>query len=92
MVPVTVLSLVLGTGLSVAPISNADIISDLYDFVSGSALGVIRTSIFLLRAVGLTAVGMLADVDLFDEPFLLLSVVAAVMHTVLPILATNQAR
>jgi predicted MFS family arabinose efflux permease len=86
-VPLAALSVVLGTRLGIAPVSNAYIISVLPDPVTGSAWGVIRTTLFLLGAGGSTVVGAMADAGLFDESFLLLAAltgVAALLFTLLP--------
>lgn len=91
--PIAILSLVLGSRLGIAPVSNSYIISPLPNSATGPAWGVIRTSFFLLGAAGSTVVGALADANLFDEAFLLLAVltsVAAVLYLFLPAEASVQ--
>jgi predicted MFS family arabinose efflux permease len=86
-VPVAVLSLLVGTRLGIAPVSNAYLIAILPDKVTGTAWGILRTIFFLIGATGSTAVGAMADADLFDESFFVLAaltVVAAVLYALLP--------
>ncbi|MFB6117495.1 MFS transporter [Halosegnis sp.] len=73
-----VVSLLLGTRLAVAPVTNAYIIDTLPDDVTGTAWGTLRTGFFLLAATGSTVVGAMADAGLFAEAFYLLAVVTAV--------------
>ncbi len=68
----------LGMRLSVGPISNAYIVSLLPPGVRGTAWGAVRTAFFMVGAFGSTAVGAMADYDLFTEAFLLLAVLTAV--------------
>jgi predicted MFS family arabinose efflux permease len=85
--PLAVLSVVLGTRLAIAPVSNAYVIAVLPDAVTGTAWGTLRTAFFLLGATGSTVVGAMADRALFDEAFYLLAVVtaaAAVLYAFLP--------
>lgn len=86
-VPVAALSLLIGTRLGVAPVSNAYVIAVLPDPVTGTAWGVLRTGLFLLGATGSTVVGAMADAALFDESFLLLAALtatAALLYARLP--------
>jgi len=86
-VPVAALSLLLGTRLGVAPVSNAYVIAVLPDAVTGTAWGALRTALFLLGAAGSTVVGAMADADLFDESFFLLAALtaaAALLYALLP--------
>jgi predicted MFS family arabinose efflux permease len=78
LVPLAALSVVLGTRLAIAPVSNAYIIAVLPDAVTGTAWGTLRTAFFLLGATGSTVVGAMADSQLFDEAFLLLALVTAI--------------
>lgn len=85
--PLAALSVVLGTRLAIAPVSNAYVIAVLPDAVTGTAWGTLRTAFFLLGATGSTVVGAMADRQLFDEAFLLLAAVtavAAVLYAFLP--------
>ena len=77
----------LGMRLSIGPISNAYIVSVLPAEVRGTAWGTVRTGFFVVGAFGSTAVGSLADADLFTEAFLLLAgvtAVAGVVYATLP--------
>jgi predicted MFS family arabinose efflux permease len=81
------LSLLVGSRLGIAPVSNAYIIAILPDSVTGTAWGTLRTAFFLIGATGSTAVGAMADADLFDESFFLLAAltaVAALLYALLP--------
>lgn len=85
--PVAVLSFLVGSRLAIAPVSNAYVIAVLPDAVTGTAWGVLRTAFFLLGALGSTLVGAMAERGLFDESFLLLAAltgVAAVLYAFLP--------
>jgi len=87
LVPLAALSVVIGTRLAIAPVSNAYIIAVLPDAVTGTAWGTLRTAFFLLGATGSTVVGVMSDAELFDEAFLLLAAVtaaAAVLYAFLP--------
>jgi predicted MFS family arabinose efflux permease len=87
LVPLAALSVVIGTRLAIAPVSNAYVIAVLPDAVTGTAWGTLRTAFFLLGATGSTVVGVMSDAELFDEAFLLLAVVtaaAAVLYAFLP--------
>jgi MFS family permease len=86
-VPLALLSVVVGTRLAIAPVSNAYVIAVLPDSVTGTAWGSLRTGFFLLGATGSTVVGAMADGLLFDEAFYLLAAltaVAAVLYAFLP--------
>lgn len=77
----------LGMRLSIGPISNAYIVSVLPAEIRGTAWGAVRTGFFVVGAFGSTAVGSLADADLFTEAFLLLAgvtAVAGVVYATLP--------
>ncbi len=85
--PIAVLSVVVGTRLGIAPVTNAYIIAVLPDAVTGSTWGSLRTAMFLVSATGSTFVGLMADSGLFDEAFLALAAVtgvAAVTYALLP--------
>lgn len=77
----------LGMRLSVGPISNAYIVSLLPPGVRGTAWGAVRTAFFMVGAFGSTAVGAMADYDLFTEAFFLLAgltAIAGVIYLFLP--------
>ena len=85
--PVAVLSVLLGSRLAVAPITNAYIIAVLPADVQGATWGTLRTGFFLLGAGGSTLVGAFADRGLFDEALYLLAALtglAAVLYAFLP--------
>jgi predicted MFS family arabinose efflux permease len=87
LVPVALLSFVLGTRLGITSVTNAYVIAVLPDAVTGTAWGVLRTLFFLLGAGGSTVVGAMADADLFAESFYLLAgltALAAVCYAFLP--------
>ncbi|MFC6875060.1 MFS transporter [Halobellus marinus] len=77
----------LGMRLSVGPISNAYIVALLPTEIRGTAWGALRTGFFIIGSFGSTAVGALADADLFAESFFLLAGltgVAGVVFVFLP--------
>lgn len=83
----TVVVALLGMRLSIGPISNAYIVSVLPAEIRGTAWGTVRTGFFIIGAFGSTAVGSLADANLFTEAFLLLAgltAVAGVIYAFLP--------
>jgi predicted MFS family arabinose efflux permease len=85
--PVAALSVVLGTRMAIAPVSNAYVIAVLPESVTGTAWGTLRTGFFLLGAAGSTVVGAMADADFFDEAFFILAgltALAAVFYAILP--------
>ncbi|MFB6206482.1 MAG: MFS transporter [Haloglomus sp.] len=86
-VPLAVLSAVIGTRLAITPVTNAYVIAVLPDDVTGTAWGTLRTALFLLSSTGSTVVGAMADRELFNEAFILLAIataVAAVLYAFLP--------
>lgn len=77
----------LGVRLAIGPISNAYIVSVLPSEIRGTAWGALRTGFFIIGAFGSTAVGSLADADLYTEAFLLLAGVtgvAGIVYATLP--------
>ncbi len=76
--PLLVVTLVVGTRLGYAPVSNAYMIAVLPDAVRGKAWGIIRTVFFLVGSLGSTVVGVMADAGYFDEAFFLLAAVSGV--------------
>jgi predicted MFS family arabinose efflux permease len=86
-IPIAILSVLVGIRLGIAPVSNAYIIAILPEEVTGTAWGILRTAFFLVGATGSTAVGVMADADLFDEAFFLLAALtaaAALLYATLP--------
>lgn len=74
------------------PIAFSYTIRALPDEVQASGLGLLRTVYLLVGAFGSTAVGVLADADLFDGAFFLLSglaLLSAVLGALLPRPASN---
>lgn len=81
------LSVLASAQLAFWPIVFAYVTRALPDTVQGSGFGLLRTAFLYLAATGPVAVGALADVDLFDEAFLLLAgttVVTMLLATQLP--------
>jgi predicted MFS family arabinose efflux permease len=78
LVPLLVVTLVVGSRLGYAPVSNAYMIAVLPDAVRGKAWGIIRTVFFLFGSLGSTVVGVMADAGYFDEAFFLLAAVSGV--------------
>jgi predicted MFS family arabinose efflux permease len=76
--PLLAVTLVVGTRLGYAPVSNAYMIAVLPDAIRGSAWGLMRTAYFLVGSLGSTVVGVMADGDLFEEAFFVLAAVSAV--------------
>ncbi|SDY18649.1 Sugar phosphate permease [Halobellus clavatus] len=86
-VPLVVIVLLLGMRLVVGPVANAYIVALLPADVRGTAWGAIRTSLFVVGAFGSTAVGAMADHDLYTAAFVLLAVltaIAGVIYAYLP--------
>lgn len=87
LIPLGVLTVLLGSRLAINPVSNAYIIAVLPDAVQGTAWGFLRTTFFLLAATGSTVVGALFDAQLANAAILSLAVltaVAAVLYVFLP--------
>jgi predicted MFS family arabinose efflux permease len=87
LVPLAVLTLLLGTRLAAAPVNNAYIVAVLPDSVQGTAWGFLRTGYFLLGSTASTVVGLLFDRGLASEAFVglaVLTAVAAVCYVFLP--------
>jgi predicted MFS family arabinose efflux permease len=91
LVPVALLSFLLGTRLGIASVTNAYVIAVLPDAVRGTAWGVLRTVFFLLGATGSTVVGAMADADLFTESFYLLAALTALAAVCYAFLPTREA-
>ena len=89
LLPLTVLSAVLGTRLGLGPINNGYIVAALPDDVQGTGYGLVRTFHMAIGSTGSIVVGTLADVDLFHEAFLGLAGISALLVVVylrLPVL------
>jgi predicted MFS family arabinose efflux permease len=78
LIPIAVLSFLVGTRMGIPPVSNAYIIAVLPDSVTGTAWGTLRTVFFTVGATGSTVVGAMADADLFDESFFVLAAITTV--------------
>jgi predicted MFS family arabinose efflux permease len=72
------LVLALSVQLGFWPIVFSYTVAALPDEGQASGLGLLRTFYLLVGALGSTAVGILADADLFDEAFFLLAGLALV--------------
>lgn len=86
-VPLAVVSVLIGSRLGIAPVSNAYIIAVLPDTVTGTAWGTLRSGFFLFGATGSTVVGAMASRELLAESFFLLAgvtAIAAVLYARLP--------
>jgi len=75
----TVLSVLLGLRAGVGPLNNAYLVAVLPDEVEGVSYGLLRTVYLGIGATGSVAVGAFADADLFDEAFLVLGGLTAVV-------------
>lgn len=85
--PLALVAVCIGVRLSMAPITNSYVVSLLPENVRGTAWGLLRTGFFTIAAFGSTAVGTMADHDLFAEAFVVLaalSAVAGVVYLFLP--------
>ena len=85
--PLAVVSVLIGSRLGIAPVSNAYIIAVLPDTVTGTAWGTLRSGFFLFGATGSTVVGAMASRELLAESFFLLAgvtAIAAVLYARLP--------
>lgn len=86
-IPLAIVSLLLGIRLSVVPVAHAYIIRVIADEVTGTAWGLLRTTFFAIGSAGSVFVGGFADSGLFSEAFLglaILTAVAAVLYGTLP--------
>lgn len=75
----TVLAVLLGLRAGVGPLNNAYLVAVLPDEVEGVSYGLLRTVYLGIGATGSVAVGAFADADLFDEAFLFLGGLTAVV-------------
>ena len=81
------LSTVAGLQLAFWPIIFAYVPRALPDDIQGSGFGLLRTVFLYVGATGSVVIGALADIDLFDESFLLLAglmAIAIVLSAILP--------
>lgn len=86
-VPLAVVSVLLGTRLGINPVSNSYLIAVLPADVQGSAWGLLRTAFFVLSATGSVVVGLFADRGAFALAFFVLgaiSLVGAALYLFLP--------
>jgi predicted MFS family arabinose efflux permease len=77
LVPVALLTILLGSRLAINPVSNAYIIAVVPNAVQGTAWGFFRTTFFLIAATGSTVVGLFFDAGLADESFVVLAALTA---------------
>lgn len=75
----SVLAVLLGLRAGVGPLNNAYLVAVLPDDVEGVSYGLLRTVYLGIGASGSVAVGAFADADLFDEAFLVLGGLTAVV-------------
>lgn len=75
----TVLAVLLGARAGVGPLNNAYLVAVLPDDVEGASYGLLRTVYLGLGATGSVVVGAFADADLFDEAFLFLAGLTALV-------------
>jgi MFS family permease len=86
-IPIGILTVLLGSRLTTNPVNNAYIIAVIPDAVQGTAWGFFRSGFFLLAATGSTVVGLFFDAGFADESFVVLAVLtalAAVCYVFLP--------
>jgi len=76
---VSVVALVASVQMAFWPVILEHVTTTLPDDVQGSGMGLIRTTFLLLAATGPSVVGTLADLDRFDEAYLLLGTMALVV-------------
>lgn len=73
LLPLALLSLLLGVRLGFGPLNNGYIAAALPEDVRGSGLGLFRSFQLLVSSTGSLIVGVMADAAAFDEAFLLLA-------------------
>jgi predicted MFS family arabinose efflux permease len=73
LLPLAILSLLLGIRLGFGPLNNAYVASALPEDVRGTGLGLFRSLQLLVSSAGSLIVGVMADAGLFDAAFLLLA-------------------
>jgi predicted MFS family arabinose efflux permease len=77
--PLAALSVLMGVRAGLGPINNAYLVAVLPGDVQGASYGLLRTVYLGFGATGSIAVGALADAELFDEAFLFLAALTAVV-------------
>ncbi len=80
-------AILLGVRSGAPPISNAYIIDVLPNSIQSSAWGFLRTTFFLIGSTGSFFVGGMADINLFNEAFLILgglNFIATIIYAILP--------
>lgn len=73
LLPLALLSLLLGVRLGFGPLNNGYVAAALPEGVRGSGLGLFRSLQLLVSSTGSLIVGVMADAGAFDEAFLLLA-------------------
>lgn len=91
LIPLGVLTVLLGSRLAINTVSNAYLIAMLPESVQGTAWGFLRTSFFLLGATGSTVVGVLFDANLADAAIIGLGALTAVATGLYALLPTRNA-
>lgn len=84
------LAVLLGLRAGVGPLDNAYLAAVLPDDVEGVSYGLLRTVYLGIGASGSVAVGAFADADLFDEAFLVLGGLTAVVSGLYVLLPSRQ--
>lgn len=85
----TGLALVLGVRAGVGPLNNAYLVGVLPDDVEGASYGLLRTVYLGVGATGSVVIGAFADADLFDEAFLFLGGLTAILFGLYILLPTR---
>lgn len=75
----TVLAILLAVRTGVGPLNNAYLVAVLPNDVEGASYGLLRTIYLGLGATGSVAIGVFADANLFNEAFLFLGGLTAVL-------------
>lgn len=78
-VALVVLVPLLGVRIAMGPVTSAYIVGALPEPIEGTGWGMLRTAFFALGATGSTVTGVFADAGLFDEAFLVLAGLTAVI-------------
>ncbi len=73
LIPLAILSLLLGVRLGFGPLNNGYVAAALPEDVRGSGLGLFRSLQLLVSSTGSLIVGVMADMGAFDGAFLLLA-------------------
>lgn len=75
---ITVLALLFGLQQGIVPVNNAYTVQSLPEELQGSAWGFIRTLMFAIGSLGSLFLGILFDMELYDEAILSLAIIAIV--------------